>query len=161
MQARQVGPSQAKSENEKDRRQPACELPLRCRSKDRPLHKPWRFEGQLQRHLDLSRAADGFIDHTQAAERRASVESGRGGAAIVDVIHCRRPIDREIINESILRDVVDGNVKAGGVGEVEDLETELGADALGEEKIQLSASAGARCRARRKNHNMPAARYAK
>ena len=98
--------------------------------KDRPLHKPRKSESQVQRHLNLARAAYRFIDDAQATQSRTGIQSLI--RAVAACRPCRLAVDREVVEEEILRDIVDGDVEAGGVGKVEDLEAELGADAFGD-----------------------------
>jgi hypothetical protein len=68
------------------------------------------LEGEFQGHLDLAGAADGFVDDADAAQRWRRIELGA--------------VDGEIVEIKVLSDVVDGNIEAGGVGEVEDFEGE-------------------------------------
>lgn len=70
-----------------------------------------RLEGKPKRHLDLTRAADGFVDDSQAARGWRRVK--------------RRTVDWEIVEEEVLRDIVDRDVEARRVGEVENVEAEF------------------------------------
>ena len=79
-----------------------------------------------QRHLDLARTADGFID---GAEGR-----GRVVKAVWALGRQRwRPHYRKLVVELVLGDVIDGNVEAGRIGQVENIETVLQHDSLGEQ----------------------------
>jgi hypothetical protein len=60
----------------------------------------YSLEDQVQGHLDLARAAYGFVDYAQA------------GGRIVE----RLTLHREVIVELVLRNIVDGDVEARGVG---------------------------------------------
>src|SRR5208337_3779097 len=87
-------------------------------------------EVEAQSHLNLARAADGFVDVAQA--KRAVVE-------VVDLI-CgaasgglnRGSRDRKSIVILVLRYVVDGYIEAGGVGHVEHVKAELQVRAFGD-----------------------------
>jgi hypothetical protein len=76
------------------------------------------LEAEFQGHLDLAGAADGFVDDADAAQRRRRIELGA--------------VDGEIVETKVLSDVVDGNIEAGRVGEVEDFEGEPCGDAFGD-----------------------------
>jgi hypothetical protein len=86
------------------------------------IRKPREFfysllEQHSQGHLNLARASDGFIDDSQTGWR------------IVE----RLPYDREIVVELVLGYIVDGDIKAAGVGQVENVERCISAEiALGE-----------------------------
>jgi len=68
--------------------------------------------------LDLAGAADGFVDDADAAQRWRGIERGA--------------VDWEIVEVQVLGDVVDGNIEAGSVSEIEDFEGVLHGDALGD-----------------------------
>src|ERR1700746_704515 len=70
-----------------------------------------KSECELQRHLNLPWSANGLVHDPQATERRGRIEF--------------RTIRREIVEEEVLGNVVDGNVEAGRVGQVEDVEAVL------------------------------------
>src|SRR5258707_798243 len=69
------------------------------------------LEGEAERHLNLSRTPNRLVHDTQAARCWRGIQI--------------RTVDREIVEKQVLRDVVDGDVEARRIGEVEDLEAEL------------------------------------
>ncbi len=83
-----------------------------------------------QRHLYLAWAADGFIDGAQTRGTVVKTISGSGSAAPSRQWSC--PHYRELIVGCILRNIIDGDVKAGGVGHVEDIEAVFQRDSLSE-----------------------------
>ena len=76
------------------------------------------LKGKPQRHLDLARAANGFVYNSQATRGRRRIK--------------RRTEDREIVEEQVLRDIVDRDVKARRVREVKYVEAELERSPFGE-----------------------------
>src|SRR5580658_9452154 len=84
------------------------------------------LEIYAQRHLNLAWAADGFID---GAQGRGTVVETR----VTRATTCGqrwRPLHRELVVELILRDVIDGDIKAGRIGDVEDVEAVFQHDSL-------------------------------
>lgn len=79
-----------------------------------------KLEQHAQRHLDLPRAADGFVGDAQAAQARALIQRGEAGVARL----CRSglPGVGEAVEVDVLIDVVDREIEAGGVGQVEHIE---------------------------------------
>src|SRR5208282_6216278 len=73
-----------------------------------------------QGHLNLARAADGFVYRAQ--RRGTVVESRRRILSSATSGQRRRPHYRELVVVLVLRDVIDGNIKAGRIGQVEDLQ---------------------------------------
>src|ERR1700688_4487760 len=84
-----------------------------------------RLEFEFQRHLNLARAADGFVHRSQAGGRVVKAAGTARGKR-------RRAHYWELVIELILRNVVDGDIEAGGVGHVEDIEAVLQSESLGE-----------------------------
>jgi hypothetical protein len=80
---------------------------------------PADLEIQPQRHLHLPRATDGFIHYAQT--RRHVIEAAEGHIAAVRRQR-RCPCDGELIVELVLRNVVDGDIEAGGIREVVNVE---------------------------------------
>ena len=76
------------------------------------------LEGEAERHLNLSRASDRLVHDTQAARCWRGIKI--------------RTVNREIVEKQVLRDVIDGDVEARCIGEVEDLEAELEGSPLGQ-----------------------------
>ena len=90
-----------------------------------------RLETEAQRHLDLPRASDGLIRDAQAARGWADVQ--RSCEVRVARIRCGwRTCDGKAIEVNVLADVVDWNVEARGVGQVENVEAELQGGMLGD-----------------------------
>src|ERR1700675_453905 len=83
-----------------------------------PLFLDADLERQTQRHLDLAGAADGFVDDAETAEGWRNER--------------RDAVEREVVEGDVLRDVVDGDIEAGRVGDVENVKGEFKAHALGE-----------------------------
>ena len=88
-------------------------------STDAPWRSCERLKGELQRHLNLARAADGVADNTETIR------------CVVELIG-RRTLLRCFVIELVLRDLVAGDVEAGGVGQVVDVEGVFEGVALGE-----------------------------
>jgi len=74
----------------------------------RAIARPSFFflERQVQGHLDLTRAAYGFVDYAQA-----------GGRVVEGLTYYWK-----VVVELVLGNVVDGDVEAGGIGYVENIE---------------------------------------
>ncbi len=90
----------------------------RALCKGEGARNPRGLEGEVEGHLDLAGAAYGFVDYAEAAEGWRGIE--------------RLAVDGKVVEEEVLRDVVDGDVEAVGVGEVEDVEGKAGVDAFGD-----------------------------
>ena len=73
------------------------------------------LEHHSQGHLNLARTADGFIDDAQTGWRVVK----------------RLPLYREIVVGLVLGNIVDGDVKAAGIGQVKDVESVFQRNALG------------------------------
>ena len=73
------------------------------------------LEGQAESHLDLPRAADSLGDEAEAK----------------GLIVKRLPQRGKTVEVFVLGDVVAGDIKAGRVGDVEDVKAELESETLG------------------------------
>src|SRR5580704_5916046 len=90
-----------------------------------------RLETEAQRHLDLPRTSDGLIRDAQATRGWADVQ--RSCEVRVARIRCGgRTNDGKAIEINILAYIVDWNVEARGVGQVENVEAELQGGTLGD-----------------------------
>src|ERR1700758_854328 len=82
----------------------------------------WNLEDNPDAHLNLARAADGLVHRTQAGGNVVE-------AAEADIVtRCRRrrrTHHGELVVKLILGNVIDGNVEAGGIGDIEDLQSVL------------------------------------
>ena len=88
------------------------------------------LESQVQGHLDLARPTNGFIHGAEAD--RAIIERGEGWslagcAAAGRSDGCTG--DGETIEELVLGNGVEGDIEAGCIGDVENLEVEREAEA--------------------------------
>ena len=106
--------------------------PSLCHSKEtatlqqRPILE-MRSEHEAQRHLDLSRASDRFVGDSQSALVGTDIKRSAGRTLVetgVTRTLCRRQAgNRKALKADVLADVVDGNIEARRVGQVEDIET--------------------------------------
>jgi hypothetical protein len=91
------------------------------------------LEGEAERHLNLSRTPNRLVHDPQTAESGTCIEAQVGLAKIAAIRSLRRRTGRwEIVEEQVLRDVVDRNVEARSICEVEDLEAEFEGGSLGQ-----------------------------
>src|SRR5208283_608225 len=81
------------------------------------------LEGEAQSQLNLASASDGLVDVAQA--KRAVVETVDLIACAASGWHDGRPCYRSRSIVLVLRNIIDGNIKAGSVGDVENVEAEL------------------------------------
>src|SRR3984957_20552129 len=89
------------------------------------------LETEAQRHLDLPRTSDGLIRDAQATRGWADVQ--RSCKVRVARIRCGWGTnDGKAIEINILAYIVDWNVEARGVGQVENVEAELQGGTLGD-----------------------------
>src|SRR5579864_310147 len=88
------------------------------------------LKDELQRHLNLTRAADGVADDAESK------------GCVVELAWWRALL-RSFVVELVLRDLVAGNVEAGGVGEVVDVEGVLEGVAFGEFRVLDDGGVGA------------------
>src|SRR6266403_3381146 len=86
------------------------------------------LEGEAERHLNLSRTPDRLVHDPQTAESGTCIEAQVGLVKIAAI----RTGRWEIVEEQVLRDVVDRNVEARSICEVEDLEAEFEGGSLGQ-----------------------------
>ena len=82
-----------------------------------------------KRHLNLSRAANGLVDVAQSERAIIKAAGLVGGAA--GGRQRSGPLCGKSVVELILVDVVEGDVKAGSVGDIEQVKTKLQRCALG------------------------------
>ncbi len=64
----------------------------------------------------LPRASDGFVDNAQAAQRGTRIETRL--TKILAIVLRRGTEYREVVEEEVLGDIIDGDVEAGRVGQV-------------------------------------------
>ena len=88
-----------------------------CSGRDR------RLKLHAKRHLNLPRAANGLVDVAQS-EGAIVKAAGLVRSSAAGRQDCG-PLGRKSVIELILVDVIEGNVKAGSIGDVENVETEL------------------------------------
>ena len=79
-----------------------------------------RLEIEVERHLDLPWGADGVTYDAEARGAAIEVVFGAGGTAAGR--QNRRSLCREGIVEGVLRNLVAGNIEAGCVSDVVDVE---------------------------------------
>src|SRR6266446_6014886 len=83
-----------------------------------------------QRPLNLPRAPNRLVHDSQHAQRGTGEKAGVRGVATRRPRRC--PRNGEVIERQVLRNVVNGDVKAGSVRNVEDVKSEFHRDALGQ-----------------------------
>src|SRR5580658_366215 len=99
------------------------------------------LEIEAQGHLDLARAAYGFVDRAEASG--TVVETADGSGACATGGQRRSAYYREVVVKLVLSYVVDGNIEAGVVGQIEDVEGVLQRDTLGERRDLYDGNIGA------------------
>src|ERR1700732_2684154 len=72
-------------------------------------------ERQMQRHLNKAGTADGVLQFTQVARRRANISAGAGDARR----EARKTVYRRVREEGIEIDIVAGDVEARVIEDVE------------------------------------------
>ena len=83
------------------------------------------LESQTQRHLNLPRTSNRFVGDTQAAERRADVQSSCGSLVERGVARTQRrgrALLREALEARVLSYIVDRDVEARSVRQVINIE---------------------------------------